>query len=53
MSPFSLKNPARLIERLAVSDAGDLLLVDVPQPLEMDSELTKVGAKVSELQFSK
>jgi hypothetical protein len=33
MSPFSLKNPARLTERLAVSDAEDLLLVDVPEPL--------------------
>jgi len=28
-------------------------VVDVPQPLEMDAELTKVGAKVSALQFSK
>ena len=28
-------------------------VVDVPQPLEMDSELTKVGAKVSAVQFSK
>lgn len=33
MSPFSLKNPARLAERLAVSGAEDLLLVDVPEPL--------------------
>jgi hypothetical protein len=28
-------------------------VVDVPQPLETDSELTKVGAKVSAVQLSK
>ena len=27
--------------------------VDIPQPLETDSELTKIGTKVSALQFSK